>query len=284
MLMRKLNVVWIVMMCVGLGCSPGNLSPERSDETVTANESVQESTSEVSQEVDEVGEVDGGKEASIPEPPPERESPREREPLKETKPISKYPQHGLEGTVVHVTDGDTLYLVMQPGGWASRIRIKGVNAPECYKKTVSGSSFQACTSDKGFYGLKAYQEVKGLLSGSARRVMISCTMKGDRCEKDEFGRFLAYLKLPDGRDLGETVLRKGAAWSFTRYPNKKVASYCQAEADAIRQKAGMWKQGRKFVKRKMSPAVIRWYYNHRPNHDSVCSKAMKTSFSKAAGE
>ncbi|TNE52150.1 MAG: thermonuclease family protein [Deltaproteobacteria bacterium] len=185
---------------------------------------------------------------------------------------------------MHITDGDTLYVVMKPGGWASRIRLKGVNAPECYKVDQTGSPFQKCSKDKDFYGFKSYEYIKNLLSGNARRVKLSCVMDGEECEKDEFGRHLAYLETPDGKDVGTQVLLDGNAWAFTRYTNEKVAVYCQAEADAIRNKKGMWGEGRPAVKKTMSTSVYNWYYKYNPNHDKICSTAMKTSFAKAAGE
>ena len=276
--MRYWNGLVVVMLCGLLGCSRG---PVSSEEPVDAGSSVEE-VKEVAQEPVEEPTPDAGVEPAV-EPPPEREPPKEPEPPQDTRPIPKYPQDGLQATVVHITDGDTLYLVMQLGGWASRVRLKGVNAPECYKKTAS-DSFQSCSSDKEYYGLQAYKVLKDLLSGAARRVIISCTMKGEQCEKDDFDRFLVYLKTPDGKDVGETIVRKGAVFTFTRYQNSKVAEYCQAEADAIRTKAGMWDKGRSYIKQKMSNTVRAWYYNHKPNHDSVCSTAMKKSFAKAAGE
>lgn len=207
----------------------------------------------------------------------------EREPA-DIPPVPKYPVHGYLATVVHVTDGDTVYLVMQPGGWASRVRLKGVNAPECQKINSPGTAFQHCSADKDYFGLSAYEILNQLMTGSQRKVKISCTMKGEFCEVDEFDRYLAYLAMPDGRDVGETVIASGACWSFTRYSNDKIAEYCRAEAQAIRNKKGMWQQGRAAVKQKMSSSVSSWYYKETPNHDKACSDALQESFAKLAGE
>lgn len=207
----------------------------------------------------------------------------EREPA-DIPPVPKYPVDGYVATVVHVTDGDTLYLVMQPGGWASRVRLKGVNAPECTKANTPGSSFQHCTADKDYFGLDSYKILNQLMIGNLRKVKIACTMKGEFCELDEFDRHLVYLTMPDNRDVGETILAAGSSWSFTRYANDKVATYCRAEAMAIRNKLGMWQQGRPTIKQKMSTTVYSWYYKDTPNHDKICSDAMKESFAKVAGE
>lgn len=280
--MYNWKVCCFCVLCFCVGCSPTERPEESARDAGSPVERAEEANVDTRQEQSV---SDAGREA-LPEPSPEPtpEPAFEKDPPKEVKPIPKYPQDGLQAIVVHVTDGDTLYVVMKPGGWASRIRLKGVNAPECYKKTVSGSSFQSCTSDKEYYGLQSYRSLKDILSGASRRVTISCIMKGDRCETDDFDRSLAFLKTPDGKDVGETSLRKGAVLTFTRYSHNKMKAYCQAEADSIRAKAGMWSKGRSYVKSKMSNTVRNWYYNYKPNHDSICSKAMGRSFSKAAGE
>jgi endonuclease YncB( thermonuclease family) len=175
---------------------------------------------------------------------------------------------------------------MRVGGWASRVRLTGINAPECTKTSSSGTPFQHCSSSTEYFGLEAYQELKELVSGTNNKVNISCIEENQQCEKDMFDRYLAYLYLPDKRDIGEVLLQKGMVLAFTRYDHARTAAYCRAEAQAIRNRVGMWKNGRDYVKERMSSATKAWYYHKTSSqtHDAICSKALGQSFAKMAGE
>lgn len=222
---------------------------------------------------------DAAPDESAPDTAPGPE-PAGKEPIGPPPPIAD----GVEVRVTHVTDGDTLYAVTQTGAWAHQMRLGGVNAPEC-KKTRVGS-FMACVADDEFYGLEAYKELKKLVAtqGGAK-LKISCKMSGSECEKGDFGRFLVYLQHPDGYDVAEKLIAAGAAWSYTKFASDKRASYCKAEAAAIRGKLGMWKQGRPSVKNGMSTTTKNWYYARgSSSHDALCSAVMGESFAQAAGE
>lgn len=219
--------------------------------------------------------------ASVPEPRPEpRVVPESKI---EKLPPPKNIANGVRVQVAHITDGDTLYLVTGVGGWAHRVRLLGVNAPECKKKKVG--SFYSCSADDDYFGLKSYELVKNYLK-SVGKMTIVCKNKGETCEKDDFDRYLVHLKMDDGKDLGAEIIRLGAAWAFTRYADDKRAERCSAEADAIKNRRGMWKDGRPAMQSKMSTTVKKWYYNRKKtqSHDYLCSKAMNKDFAKAAGE
>jgi endonuclease YncB( thermonuclease family) len=57
-------------------------------------------------------------------------------------------------------------------------------------------------------------------------------------EKDQYGRIIAKGYLPDGRELGEEMVRAGLAWHFKKYSDdaKLQAAEEQAQAAAI----GIW--------------------------------------------
>lgn len=219
--------------------------------------------------------------------PPEPSKPEPSQPdpvIKDEGPVvpEKVLINGLSVTIVHVTDGDTLYVVKKPGGWASRIRLKGLDTPECFKGT--SGAFKSCDRDDDYFGLDAYKITKKLGLGEFRKAKVYCKEKKGECEKDAFGRYLGYIELPNGRDLAKEVVLAGGAWSFTSFSAKKMATYCRAEADAIRNKKGMWARGRAYVKTRMSSRTKSWYYKKKNGHDTVCSREMKESFSKRAGE
>ena len=117
-----------------------------------------------------------------PEPPPQVDK----------KTIPKYPRDGYPATVVHIIDGDTLYVVMKIGGWASSSRLLGINAPECVKTAPSPKAFHYCAADEDYYGLNSYKKLKEIVAGDNRKVTIECTEKNGECEKDTFDRFLIY--------------------------------------------------------------------------------------------
>ena len=217
--------------------------------------------------------------ASLPEEalPPE---PIPIEKIEPPKPIAD----GVTARVTHVTDGDTVYVVTGIGARSERIRLKGYNAPECLKQ--QSGAFQACNEDDEFYGMDSYLFVRNLLASVESEVTIRCEMAGAVCEQDSFDRYLASLTLRDGRDLGEEVLRAGAAWTYTSFSFARMGDYCRAEAEAIKAKRGMWKDGRAAVRAGMSQGTRSWYYNsnYTRSHDGICDQAMGESFAKAAGE
>lgn len=222
-----------------------------------------------------------------PEPPPERRVQPEPKPVDEGPVVpEKVLINGIQGIIVHVTDGDTVYVVKKPGGWASVVRLKGLAAPECFKEKSQGSSFQECVKDDEVYGLESYKIMKKLALGDFRKIKIVCAEENGECEKGDFGRYLVYLELPDGRDLAQEVIKAGGGWSFTRFEAKKLGDYCRAEADAVKAKAGMWSQGRSAIRSGMSNDTRSWYYHRTTSksHDGICSQKMGESFAKRAGE
>lgn len=191
---------------------------------------------------------------------------------------------GIKATIVHVTDGDTIYVRTGIGGRYERIRLKGINAPECHK--AFNGTFQYCDKDDEAYGLEAYKFVKDYVEKHGDKVTITCVMSGDTCEQDGFDRYLATLRFEDGKDLAEETLRGGAGWTYTSFSFARTAEYCRAEADAIKAKRGMWLNGRAAVRTGMSTSTQSWYYNQTKSrsHDGICSQALGESFATLAGE
>jgi micrococcal nuclease len=125
----------------------------------------------------------------------------------------------LSGKVSRVVDGDTLIARLRLR--SERVRLIGINAPE------KG----AC------YGANATAMARTLALN--RRV----TLQGDRTQsrRDRFGRLLAYVRLPGGRDLGRELIRAGRARVFVfNRPFARLASYRAAEAAAIAGRVGLW--------------------------------------------
>ena len=267
--MRLVRMGWMCLLCMSvlLACS----------DPPAKNEKVSEKSSEpvVEKSVEPAPEpvVDAGPEVA-PEPEPDES--------KDPPPIAD----GVKVRIVHVTDGDTVYALTRIGGWASRIRLLGFNAPECTKK--KSGSFSVCNGDIEYFGVEAYKALQAIYTKyRGKQFLLTCVNKGDECEKDVFDRYLAYLQTPDGEDVGELLMKQGMGWAFTKFESTKRADYCKAEANAIRNKVGMWKQGgRTFVKGKMSSDTRNWYYSSKAgkSHDALCSQALGSSFQDLAGE
>ena len=108
------------------------------------------------------------------------------------------------GRVAHVVDGDTLDI----GG--ERVRVLGIDTPE-----------------RGECG---YAPASRATAELALGRVIQLEADETQAARDRFGRTLAYVRLPDGRDLGEVLLRRGLARAFVvGRPFSRVEAYREAE-------------------------------------------------------
>lgn len=98
-----------------------------------------------------------------------------------------------QGMVDRVVDGDTVDILIDLGFHVTihqRVRVNGINAPE--KNTDPGKAAVAAATAL-------------LPSGT----VVTVNTYKDRQEK--FGRFLAAIRLPDGRDYATTLIEQGHA-------------------------------------------------------------------------
>jgi micrococcal nuclease len=108
------------------------------------------------------------------------------------------------GRVAHVVDGDTLDVGRE------RVRVLGIDTPE-----------------RGECG---YTPASRATAGLALGRVIQLEADETQAARDRFGRTLAYVRLPDGRDLGEVLLRRGLARTFVvGRPFARVEAYREAE-------------------------------------------------------
>jgi micrococcal nuclease len=126
-------------------------------------------------------------------------------------------------TVTHVADGDTVTL-----SDGRKVRILGIDAPESVKPNAPVEC----------YGYEASAFARTTLLGK------SVTVTGDPSQDttDRYGRTLAYLTLPDGRDYSVMAAEAGAARSYV-YAGKPVAKHSQirdAEQRARMAHVGLW--------------------------------------------
>lgn len=126
-----------------------------------------------------------------------------------------------EARVVRVVDGDTI--VVRLGGREQTVRLIGIDTPE-----VSPSE---C-------GNRAATGVLRRLAPPGRRVELVRDPSQDR--RDRYGRVLAYVDTPAGRDLGEEVVRAGWARVYVfDEPFARLDDYRDAARSARRAGRGL---------------------------------------------
>jgi endonuclease YncB( thermonuclease family) len=127
----------------------------------------------------------------------------------------------FRGTVTHIVDGDTLD-VRLASGKVERIRLIGIDTPE-----------------RGVcYGAQATER--------SRRLAMSklVVLRGDATQdtRDRYGRLLAYVWIPGGKDLGYQLLAGGFAKVYVyRDAFVRLPAYRNAEATAKGLTAGQWR-------------------------------------------
>jgi micrococcal nuclease len=124
-------------------------------------------------------------------------------------------------TVTRVVDGDTVDVRLS-GGRADRIRFIGIDTPEVGQCLAAQATAHARTLALG------------------RRVVL----RGDATQatRDRYGRLLAYMSLPGGRDFGYEQIAAGLArvYVYDR-PFQRLASYRRAEQIGRTRPQNVWK-------------------------------------------
>ena len=124
------------------------------------------------------------------------------------------PAAEFNGRVVGIADGDTLTVCPDEGATV-RIRLWGIDAPE---------RGQAYTS-------VAKRYLAALAFGKRVRVLVH--------DLDRYGRTVAEIILPDGRNANQEMVRAGYAWWYRYYaPHDRVLE--QLEAEARQARRGLW--------------------------------------------
>src|SRR5215216_4272042 len=115
----------------------------------------------------------------------------------------------MRGVVTRVVDGDTVDVRLDAGR-VERVRLIGIDTPEV-----------------GTCGAAAATTAARRLAGDARVVL-----RGDASQdtRDRYGRLLAYVWLPGGRDLGFRLLAggHGRVYVYDR-PFERLPAYRRAE-------------------------------------------------------
>ena len=124
------------------------------------------------------------------------------------------------GVVTEVVDGDTVRVRLATGK-TEKVRLIGIDAAE------RGACFAAPAAER------------------ARQLALSkpVVLRGDRTQatRDRYGRLLAYVWIPGGRDLGYQLVAGGFAKVYVYgSPFQRLPAYRTAESRAKSAPAGAW--------------------------------------------
>ncbi len=115
--------------------------------------------------------------------------------------------------VVGISDGDT-FTGLNRDKLQIKFRINGIDAPE------KGQDF----------GNKARQALSDYIFNKEITVDVQ--------SQDGWGRYIAFVYTPDGKDVSLLMLQAGMAWHFKKYD--ATEAYARAEEQARARKAGLW--------------------------------------------
>lgn len=145
--------------------------------------------------------------------------------------LSKEPIRSIEGTVIKVSDGDTIQ-VMDSLGTKVKVRLYGIDCPE----TEKSNKRTGHVSKKGQpYGEEAYRALQGKLQRQHVRLDVMTA-------KDRYGRAVSIVWLGD-RNINLEMVQDGYAWAYKQYLDRPHASeYIEAEEQARAKRVGLWQQ------------------------------------------
>jgi micrococcal nuclease len=119
------------------------------------------------------------------------------------------------GVTISVTDGDTLKVAA--GSRTLKVRLWGIDAPELAQP----------------YGTSATLELRRLAGATTFTLHVR--------SRDRYGRTVAILTLPDGRQVNNLMVQAGAAWWYQAYA-RKAADLMFAQDAARAARRGLWRE------------------------------------------
>ena len=141
-----------------------------------------------------------------------------------------------EAKVVRVIDGDTIDVLIN--GNTYRIRLLGVDCPETTAERNKPYEYDAIT-DLNYlaeWGLKTKEFARNVLDHETVYIEFDelAGLKG------YYGRYLAYVYLPNGTDFNALLIKNGLARVYVEGTFKKENEYLKLENYAKTHKIGLW--------------------------------------------
>lgn len=143
---------------------------------------------------------------------------------------ARTPIRVIDGTVVKVSDGDTINV--DSNGTKLKIRFYGIDTPETEK--VNKRTGQVNKPGQP-YGHEAWRSLANKISNKPVRVEVM--------DSDRYGRLVSVVWLGN-RNINKEMVADGWAWAYRQYLDRPHASeYINAEEQARARRLGLWKQG-----------------------------------------
>jgi len=138
-----------------------------------------------------------------------------------------------------VVDGDGLYVVDMFGKSEIEIRFLGIDSPEIHRSKKLMQDERE-THLPGELLIQLGLQSKQFLSSIAP-INTSVTLLMEKQHSfDLYGRTLAYVLLPDGSCLNETLIRAGYAKPYSKYYCKALSTYQVINFEAKQEKRGLY--------------------------------------------
>ena len=138
--------------------------------------------------------------------------------------FAKSPIRTIDGTVVKVSDGDTIQ-VLDDYGTKAKVRFYGIDAPETAKgKKKVGQP----------YGEEAYQALRTKVRDQKVSVDVMAI--------DRYKRVVSIVWIGQ-RNINKEMVQEGWAWAYRSYLDRAHASeYIGLEDEARKAGKGLWQQ------------------------------------------
>ena len=122
-------------------------------------------------------------------------------------------------------DGDTITVKFE--GRTEKVRLVGIDSPEL-------------KDERQAYRDEAYaaRDYSRLRLGGEQVTLETDARQGDR---DKYSRLLRYVILDDGTNVNEEFVRKGYARVYDKFQFTLKPRFKAAEAEAKREKLGVWR-------------------------------------------
>jgi endonuclease YncB( thermonuclease family) len=138
-----------------------------------------------------------------------------------SKPLAATLKSGQTAVVQRILDGDEISVRI--GGDSVTVRLLGVSAPDA---TMNDPEMQSA-------GRQTLLYLENNVQGKTVELVF------DELKMDTRKRLLSYVQI-QGRDLGEDLIDKGLALTYTKYPFSRLGAYALTEDGARRARRGIW--------------------------------------------
>ena len=129
--------------------------------------------------------------------------------------------------VVHVHDGDTIYLNAPDAGRdRTAVRLLSVDTPELGREDRNPM----------YYGPRAAAATRKACAGKT----VTIRLEPGGPSRDAYGRLLAWVYLPDGRLLNEWLVEQGYGYVHPRYDNHLKQRLLRLQKKAMKAGRGLW--------------------------------------------